>query len=106
MGNWIKIKLNANQIEETSSSTSSLIKLPGKDIKVWVSNKCIRIMTDWYSSISINEDFTYYTNKKNSMSGFDIIDYFENQIINNKFEKNIPEIKIIEQEKVLESLSE
>lgn len=106
MGNWIKIKLNANQIEETSSATSSLIKIPSKDIKVWVSNKCIRRLTDWYSCVSINESFTYYTNKKNKIDGFEIIDYFENQIMNDKFEKNIPEKKIIEQEKALESLSE
>lgn len=100
---WIKIKLNANQIDEIPASGSSLIKIPNKDKKIWVSKKCIRSLGDWYSSISINETFKYYTNKKDSLSGWEVAELFENQIIQEK-EQNIPEIKTIENNEILEDL--
>lgn len=82
---WKNISILNNQIKHDTGK-ASLIKLPGSDNLVWVSNKCIHDNKRSSAiNVGINTDFSYHAVRgktvKFEMSGEEIIEAFEGEIV-------------------------
>lgn len=78
---WTDIDINANQLKY-DTGRSSLIKLPSREDRVWISNKCIRSGKHSAAlSVGINTEFTYHLVRgktiKYDMSGESLIELFD-----------------------------